>query len=121
MDEPDGGEPDIRFIFTADAEIGIGADGGATTSTGLGNSAGSSGGISDRRFFDRDECFRTGASAVSVRDLCLRGAPVVSDRDLWRDERCRSWGGAGSDCDRKEMRGSAEIEIGRFPPVGETS
>lgn len=122
MDEPDGGEPEKRFELMACAEIGIGADGGASTSIGLTGSR--SAGISDRR---RRECERRrGAGSASERVRCLRGRSLASER--WCDERWRCWwassvcaGSRGGTSGVNFTRGSAVIEMGRLPPVGETS
>lgn len=121
IDEPAGGEEDIRGdAFSGDGGRGDSGPGTASTGlTGLSSSAGGAG--SDRCFRDRDERLRTGLPVVSDRDLCFRTGPSpVAERDRWRDEWRRS-GAAGLGCDRNEERGSAEIEMGRFPPVGETS
>lgn len=123
IEEPDGGEPEKRFELIACAEIGIGADGGATTSIGLTSSG--SAGISDRRRRERED--RRGAGSPSERDRCLRGRSLPSER--WWDERWWWWVWASSVCSGSRggtsganfTRGSAVMEMGRLPPVGETS
>lgn len=66
-----------------------------------------------------DLCFRDDEDdkSLSDRDLCLLTSPPRSGLDVWLlpslDDFSLKGGGAGS-------RGSAVIETGLFPPVGET-